>query len=155
MGVNVGYLSNSSRIGNDATSTARGATAGVEIDVGGSLVPGFSLAGTLLGQSLRETGRSNELTVLGVMGNVYPNSKGGFFVGGLVGLAIMNANSTETSDTNGIAIAPHVGYDWWVSNYWSLGLTARLLYAHAKGNATVTSTDNVTGATVGFTATYN
>jgi hypothetical protein len=166
---------------NDSTSIKGGTYAGdvdaaggaiaLEVDVGGAISKGFILAGsytgTFLGNPdlkndtrLARTSRQSQLQMLSVMGDVYPNPSGGFHAGGALGLASVRdtdlPNSNRSQDQSGLGLSAHVGYEWWVGNYWGLGGLLRFTYARAKGDyAGGEATDKVTAFTLLFTATYN
>lgn len=78
-----------------------------------------------------------------------------------LGLSWLSANRDRSnpdlnnSDT-GFATNLDVGKEWWVSDNWGLGLSARFWWTHATDDAaTFDMTYNMLGATVQFSATYN
>jgi hypothetical protein len=151
---------------------ARGGAATAELDIGGAISKGFILAGSYVGTFLGSpdlkndtrlvrTSRASNLSMLSVMGDVYPNPSGGFHVGGSLGVASVRdtdvPNATRSSqDQTGLGLSAHVGYEWWVGNYWGLGGLLRFTYAGTKGDYVGgTATDHITAFTLLFTATYN
>jgi hypothetical protein len=159
--------------------TAKGPAVSFEVDVGGAIVPGFSLSGSFLLNAIGDSTLSNDtrtftasgaaltetrfpqtpqVSMLGVMGDVYPNPRQGFHVGGVLGFATMQARRSDDSNgsSGGFALAPHVGYEWWVGDYWGLGVLGRLFYARTRSPyADGRQTDKVVAFTISFSATYN
>jgi hypothetical protein len=173
----IGYLSDSSELSggtNPGKVTARGGGVAFGFDIGGALNPGFILAASFSFQSLPDARLSNDtrlinqdhnpqVTMLALMADYYPDPKGGFHVGGGLGLAGValrqdanpGGNSNNDSES-GFGFLPHVGYEWWVGNYWGIGVLGRFLYARTKGDRDGgTGTDSVVGTTISFSATYN
>ncbi|MET0591417.1 MAG: hypothetical protein ABW133_01875 [Polyangiaceae bacterium] len=175
MAVGGGYLANSSTLtggsyqgGVDAT----GGAVGLELSIGGALSPGIILAGSYSFQTVGNANLKNDtrsvrsphdptFTLLGVMLDVYPNAKGGFHLGGALGLAAVTIREVDDtmpkpSAQNGIGIAPHIGYEWWVGNYWGLGVLGKLLLARSEGDyGNSTEKNTVIGGAIMFSATYN
>jgi hypothetical protein len=154
------------------TVDANGGAFSLELDIGGALSKGFILAGsytgTFLGKPdlkndtrLLRTSRQTNLQMLSVMGDVYPNPSGGFHAGGALGLASVRDNdlpdaNRNQQDQSGLGLSAHVGYEWWVGNYWGLGGLFRFAYARTKGDYVGgTATDKVLAFTILFSATYN
>jgi hypothetical protein len=174
MGLGLGYMGNSATIEgstNNGTVDAKGVGLTLELDIGAAISPGFILAGSFSGHSLSNAKLSHDtrmlqlehnpqLSMLAVMADIYPNHKLGFHVGGALGLASVsfrdNGDPNGNPDENGFGFAPHIGYEWWVGNYWGIGVLGRFVYARAKGDyASGTETDSVSTGAVSFTATYN
>ena len=175
MGLGGGYMSDSVKVEGGALPGefhASGAAVTFELDIGGALSPGFILAGSIVSaqtgsaelsgdmRSVR-TAHDPRLTLLSALVDYYPNPKAGFHFGGLVGLAGLQVRDDQienpkNENRGGLGIAPHVGYEFWVGNYWGLGVMGRFLYARTKGDLPQeTQTDKVTYGSVLFTATYN
>jgi hypothetical protein len=175
MGLGLGRMSDSATIEGGPYAGAVDAAGGalsLEVDVGGALSKGFILAGSYTGTFLGNpelqndtrlvhTDRKTNLQMLSVMGDVYPNPSGGFHVGGALGLASVRDNDVPDAnrsrqDQSGLGLSAHVGYEWWVGNYWGLGGLLRFTYARTKGDYVGgTATDKVVAFTVLFSATYN
>ena len=151
---------------------AAGGAIAFEIAIGGALSPGIILAGsysilTVGNAKLTSDTRTYRpehdpgLTMLSAMLDVYPNPREGFHFGGAVGFANVRMRADEDvqasdSGQTGLGLAPHVGYDWWVSNYWGLGVLGRFVFARTQGDyADGREKDTVTGAGILFSATYN
>jgi hypothetical protein len=81
--------------------------------------------------------------------------------GGSLGLATLRLRASEdtfasSSGQSGFGLAPHIGYEWWVGNYWGLGVQGRFVFAWTGGDyADGKEKDTVTGGAIMFTATYN
>lgn len=175
MAIGGGYLASSSQLSggtNQGSVDAVGGAVGLEIAVGGALSPGIILAGsytflTVSNANLKNDTRSAKvphdptLSVLGAMLDVYPNAKGGFHLGGTLGIAALAIREEGTARANaggqnGFGIAPHVGYEWWVGNYWGLGVLGKFLLARTEGDyAGGREKDTATGVSILFSATYN
>ena len=180
MSIGGGYMANASTLEGPTyrgTVDARGGAIALELAIGGALSPGLILAGTYTVHSVGDAKLTNDtrtsaagryrpehdpgLTMLAAMLDVYPNHKGGFHLGGSLGFATLRVRADEdplASDNgqNGFGIAPHVGYEWWVSNYWGLGVLGRFVFARTEGDyADGKEKDTVTGGAILFSATYN
>src|SRR6185436_16186623 len=108
--------------------------------MGGALNPGFILAASFSFQSLANANLSNDtrlvkddhnpqVTMLALMADYYPDAKGGFHFGGGLGLAGVSlrrdsnpGGSSNNDGESGFGFLPHVGYEWWVGNYWGIGV---------------------------------
>jgi opacity protein-like surface antigen len=167
----------SSTAGPSSTSfTAQGGSTAFELSIGGTPTPGFIVAGTLLGHSVpsptiemnggKFDGNSSSVSMLGLMLDGYPDPRGGFHIGGVIGFAsisdsTINTSSTSTTSTSsdstsGLGIAPHIGYEWWVSDNWALGAQFRFFYGTMKDDAfSITTKHSVTLPSLSFVATYN
>jgi hypothetical protein len=182
MALGGGYMTETSKFGGGAYQgqvTAAGGGLGLDIAIGGALIPGFILAGSIAvtnvgNATLYNDSRSNtvtnqpyrsghdpQLTVLAMLLDVYPNPQGGFHFGGALGFASLRIRGDSDPDSSaesaGIGIVPHVGYEWWVSNYWGLGVLGKFTFAHTEGDYAANSgiKSNVAAATILFSATYN
>jgi hypothetical protein len=159
---------------NPGNVSARGGGVTFGFDIGGALNPGFILAASFTFQALSDAKLSDDtraikeshnpqVSMLALMADFYPDPKGGFHLGGGLGLAGVSlredANSGSTSNNDGesgFGFLPHVGYEWWVGNYWGVGVLGRFLYARTKGDRDGgTGTDSVVASSVSFSATYN
>ena len=152
---------------------AAGGAFALELDVGGAISPGFILAGSFTVHTVGNAKLTNDtrsyrpehdpsLTMLAVMLDVYPNAKGGFHLGGALGFASFRVREDTDAQASsggqgGFGIAPHVGYEWWVGNYWGLGVLGKFIFARTEGDYGPASKekDTVTGGSILFSATYN
>jgi hypothetical protein len=151
---------------------AAGGALALEVAIGGALSPGIILAGsysvlTVGNAKLTDDTRTYRpahdmgLTMVAAMLDVYPNPRAGFHFGGGLGFASVRARPGDDAQAssggqNGFGLAPHVGYEWWVSNYWGLGVLGRFVFARTAGDyADGREKDTVTGGAILFSATYN
>jgi hypothetical protein len=156
---------------------ASGGAVALEVAIGGALSPGLILAGTYTAHTVGDAKLTHDtrtqgaatyrpahdpgLTMLGAMIDVYPSPKGGFHLGGALGLASLRVRADEddlssSNAQNGFGLAPHVGYEWWVANYWGLGVLGRFIFARTTGDyADGREKDIVIGGAILFSATYN
>jgi hypothetical protein len=166
-----GYISDSVSFSDgSASGTISGGGASLEIYLGGTPVPGVTVGGFLTGSSAvnpsfsqggTTVSTSNTSYGVGTLGpyvDFYPNPTHGFHVLGTLGFAQLQV-SDDSSGTkvteNGFTIGAGVGYDFWISGDWSLGVLARATFANAKGtSASVTETDNVFAPALLFSACY-
>lgn len=142
-----------------------GSTSVLDIALGGTLVPGLAVAGSLHAQGVW----SPTVTVSGVSGTAdaigtgmigvlvdgFPDPKGGFHVGGVVGPAVLIAPNYSSTGYGGGAF---VGYDFWVADQWSLGLLVRASYASTRSDDSENldrSKDTTTSAALMFSALYH
>jgi hypothetical protein len=157
-------------------SSIAGGGGAFELALGGTLRPGLVLAGTIVYQNVSDPSlHSNSGDVpldgqlhydlLGATLAWFPQPNGGFHIGGTLGIARAWAKSpppqfTEYFGGAGGAIALEAGYLWWVSEQWSLGLSARLSGARLHGEVTqlgITGTedDTVSAFMLAFSAAYH
>jgi hypothetical protein len=183
MALGGGYLSDASKLQGSVYQgqvTASGGAIGFDLAIGGAVTPGFVLAGsfsvnTVGDATLKSDTRTNaatrqavstahnpELTMLALLLDDYPNPKSGFHFGGALGFASLRVRGDDDPEARaasaGVGVAPHVGYEWWVGNYWGLGVLGKFTFAHTEGDYASGSgsvKDNVTAATILFSATYN
>jgi hypothetical protein len=175
MSLGAGYLSDSSDIKSGPSAgkvDARGGGVAFGLDIGGALSPGFILGGSFNFQSLGNANLANDtrlikdirnpqVSMLAVMADYYPDPKGGFHAGGGLGFVGLSLRKDDTGNNNdnesGFGFLPQVGYEWWVGNYWGMGVLGRFLYARTKGDLAIggSATDSVVGSTISFSATYN
>lgn len=117
-------------------------SAGVfDLAVGGTIVPGLVVAGELHSQGvwtptaaiLGPLGKADgvEAGMLGVLVDGFPDPKGGFHVGGVVGPAAFLAPNYSST---GYGAGAFVGYDFWVADQWSLGLLVRVSHASTRSD---------------------
>jgi hypothetical protein len=104
-----------------------------------------------------DSNTSLSLVTIGPYIDFYPNPREGFHIIGTLGFADLSLsyndeNVSSTHSTTGFAIGGGIGYDWWVSPYWSLGILARLTFASMSENSV---TDNLVAPTLLFSFSYN
>jgi hypothetical protein len=138
---------------------ASGSTLAVDVAVGYAVSPGIVLGGTLLMESLPSAELSARRPVtsdvgagmLGPFFDGYPNPRGGFHLGGGLGLASTRVQREEAAGfkrAGGVGIAGWVGYDLWVAEQWSAGLLVRLLGTRTKADAVATENNLAGSATM-------
>jgi hypothetical protein len=182
MAIGGGYMTETSKLAGgryQGQVTAAGGGLGLDLAIGGAINPGIILAGsiavtnvsnaTLYNDSRSDTitnepfrsGHDPQLTVLAMLLDVYPKPQGGLHFGGALGVASLRIRADYSADssaaTAGVGFAPHVGYEWWVSNYWGLGVLGKFTFAHTEGNNPATGgiKSNIAAGTILFSATYN
>ncbi len=160
---------------NDATVSA-GAVA-LEIAFGGTPFPGFVVGGGIFGAStasqpsLSQGGKTVTIdratvSMLGLFVDWYPNPKDGWHVQGAVGPTALQLTAQAGGNSlNGTGFGALVGggYEWFVSEQWSIGILGRLQYASpsvsfSTGTTTLTSTkyeSSTWAPALMFAATYH
>ena len=121
-----------------------------DLQLGGSPSPGFVLGGGLFvtGMQHDDVRRFGDaegdepgtvgMIAIGPFIDYFPDPKGGFHVGGMLGLGGLAIETADDDDVEtsfdegergagGGAIGAWVGYDWWVGREWSLGAQLRYL----------------------------
>ncbi len=153
--MNLGFGSQSTTIGNGSpypNLKATRPTLAIDFLAGGAPSPGIIIGGALLLDSLSSTTfkaddgysakASVSLLTLGPFIDGYPNPRGGFHLGGTVGLSsarLANDPNIPTNKALGFGLAAWLGYDWWVADQWSVGGLLRFSGAHTSRN--IDSTD--------------
>jgi hypothetical protein len=117
-----------------------------EFAVGGSLRPGFIVGGaiwstTVLASDTRtdpgaivppSTQESGSFSVIGPWFDYYFDPRGGLHLPASVGLAVVRGIDAQGASLHrddvafGAGILAGIGYEWWVSDEWSVGITGRL-----------------------------
>jgi len=149
--------------GFEAEGTASGSGFAFDALLGGSPAPGFTLGGGVFvhhtpkleaddmeGTLVNAINLSRDiefdsatLTLLAPFVNYYPDARGGLNFTGAVGLALLGVGDGTVDNTSYVLFQDHgsgglgmlagVGYDWWVSRGWSLGVQGRVLLAAPSG----------------------
>jgi hypothetical protein len=145
-----------------------GTSLDIDLMVGGSPSPGMALGGALLLSSIAsadyesdtETVEADTDTwMLAPFIDGYPSPRGGFHLGGAVGLAQVRSDKQEVTgykNATGLGIAAWLGYDAWIGDEWSMGGLVRLLGTRAKGDTDNGSASlNTVNLSVMLTAVYN
>jgi hypothetical protein len=160
-------------------STVKGPGGAFELSIGGTVGSGLVICGTLFAQSVRDPKVEPDDDTLpdadlesdlsfGLIGpglHWYPDPTGGFHFGGTLGLAYAFAKSPENSPFKNIGgvgggLSLAIGYDFWISDQWSLGAMARLTGATLHGETTESGLtgkedDKVSAFALMFTALYH
>ena len=122
-------------------STLRGGGGAFDLLIGGTPTPGLAIGGGLLingasNADIETEGQSSDTDLdlgfglIGVFVDGFPNPRGGFHVGGLLGGAVFSLTSDEDDDdplheSSGWGGAVWLGYGGFVSSDWSLGAKLR------------------------------
>jgi hypothetical protein len=85
------------------------------------------------------------LAAAGPFVDYYPSARFGWHVQALVGYATLGQGDVNTSAPGGVGLMAGVGQDWWISERWSVGFLARVLYASTR-LSTVPDPDGIGGA---------
>jgi hypothetical protein len=146
----------------------RGGGPALEFALGGTVAPGLVIGGGLYTVATDELtwdaeaarpysdddsteieGGEGTLGMLGVIIDYYPNPRAGFHLQGGLGvgtLALMRDSDTnfpgENWEGGGGGAMLGVGYEFWVSDQWSLGGIARALFVSGKLRGSVSERDN-------------
>lgn len=128
----------------DSSAVSGGSLVG-EVSAGGTPLERVVIAGTLIGwlvpapQLVIGGGPRFGLAgpfafgLLAPTADVFPNPHGGFHVGGGAGVAAATVRiddpSFRTLGGTGVGFTAHIGYDFWTSDEWSVGLLARGMFA--------------------------
>lgn len=122
----------------------RGGGVAIDTMLGGAVRPGLSIGGAVLVQEATrprltwdsgatEPGNDVSFGLVGPFVDWHVDPRGGFHVGALLGVAIYETKDGNTgsqvASEQGYGVAPHVGYDFWIGEQWSMGVLARGLYA--------------------------
>jgi hypothetical protein len=105
------------------------------VAVGGGLILDYASSPTVEQNGMEVTGAdiSQFVVGLGLYGDYYldPAKSGLHFQGfaGWGGLETSANGNVGGSDPTGLVTAVGAGYDWWISDQWSAGALARLIYA--------------------------
>jgi hypothetical protein len=153
----------------DDDITAGGGALALDFMLGGSPSRGLAVGGALMAdhaqnvtveQDGREVGEATvETGLIGVFIDGFPDPKGGFHVGGLLGLANIRTDAKgadEVRNDAGAGGAVWVGYDAWVGDEWSVG--GLLRFSAALGRSTKNDQDRDSQSralTLMFTALYH
>jgi hypothetical protein len=151
-----------------------GLTAMFDVMLGGSPMPGFVLGGALIshqilnptikaGGSTQQTIGSDislNLATIGLFTAIYPDPRSGFNFHALLGYSevsiTVDHQTTNRDNPTGPSFMAGVGYDFWVSDQWSIGPDFRIAYSEAKSDHDgYTSKVSFLAPTLSFTATYH
>lgn len=126
--------------------SAAGGGLAFDLLIGGSPSRGMAIGAAIIddiGRSLtleadgREVGDIHATSVLvGPFIDGFPNPKGGWHLGGMVGFATQQFDAPRANDvqsTTGVGGAAWGGYDAWVGDEWSVGGLGRIAAAVTRG----------------------
>jgi hypothetical protein len=150
-----------------------GSTLALDLALGYAVSPGIVLGGTAMMESLPSARLDADAPVvtdvtawlLGPFFDGYPKARGGFHLGGGLGLAGARLNPVSAvgfTKAMGYGLAGWLGYDVWVADQWSAGILLRLMGTRSKADAIETlngAAGNATMATqsiaIMLTGVYN
>ena len=157
LGIGGGYLS--ADVSTDPSTfdvKLTGGALSVDFMFGGSPADGLAIGGAYFftqssgpdaeidGVS-REIGANLNFGIIGLFVDGFPDPEGGFHVGGLFGLAaatISDDDGTIEGGDRGFGGGAFIGYDWWISDQWSLGAMFKAT-AGSLSNESGNLTENV------------
>ncbi len=132
-----GFGSQSTTLDDGSPAPNFEATAGalvIHVLVGGAPAPGIVIGGSLGLDSLPSTTfdaadgyqlkTGLNLVSIGPFIDGYPDSRGGFHLGGTVGptfAKLTTGTGMPDNSAAGIGLAAWLGFDWWVADQWSVG----------------------------------
>lgn len=145
---------------------ASGSGIGLDLLIGGTPSPGFVIGGGILGawsfsvdfesEGADTTRHDLGSSLIGVFVDGFPQSAGGWHLGGLVGLATQSlSNDGVVDDTAGFGGAVWTGYDQWVGSDWSVGGLLRFSAARTFGEKDVDVSASTATLNLMFTALYH
>jgi hypothetical protein len=161
---------------------AAGGSLALDLLVGGSPSRGVAVGGLLISdygpnyklrQNDREIGDLNvETGLIGAFIDGFPNPKGGWHVGGALGLAAITSDGKQAGSATALALglgrdestrldaglggAAWAGYDAWVGDEWSVGGLLRFAAAYGRSQHSGQNLDSRSAAlTLMFTALYH
>jgi hypothetical protein len=143
--VGFGYISDDE----SRNANLHGGAGVLEVYLGGTparglVIGGFLSGASAIGPSVSVDGfsaSSNDtrltLFTVGPYIDYYPNPHGGFHVLGTLGFADLTASYDDGTfaardSGTGITLGGGIGYDWWVSRDWSLGILGRFTFASTR-----------------------
>jgi hypothetical protein len=123
--------------------TFEGNAMSFDIMVGGTLLPGLAVGGAYQGSYAAQANYSEQqdgdagmsFGMIGPFIDIFPDPHGGFHLGGMLGPAATVAYDDryeETAAAVGFGGSVWVGYDFWISNQWSLGAVLRASAAQVE-----------------------
>jgi hypothetical protein len=159
----LGTLLHTNISGGGADVSSSGLTLDYDLLLGGSIAPGFTLGGTLLGSlqlsgNWEASGRSVSTAslntfIIGPFAEGYPNPEGGLHFGGALGLARAGLDLPgDNTSAYGLGGAFWAGSDVWVAPDWSIGGLLRLDALWAKDGDTKVSS---IGLSLMFSVLFN
>jgi hypothetical protein len=149
--VGAGYMSDSE----SSDAALHGGAGAAEVYLGGMPIRGLAIGGFLSGAtavgpsatadgfSVSDSNTSLTLVTIGPYIDFYPDPHRGLHILGTLGLARLTAsyddgNFSARNSATGFTLGGGIGYDWWVSRDWTVGILARLTFA-----GTTRTVDNV------------
>lgn len=133
-----------------------GSTLALDLAVGYAVSPGIVLGGAFMVEQMPSVELSGMSPVVSDVGAMligpffdgYPDARGGFHLGGSLGLArttIQREEAAGFKNAGGFGIAGWVGYDIWVASQWSAGLQLQVMGTRTKADADAVPNNNNLG----------
>ena len=152
---------------NDTDQSVHGGSFGMNVAIGGMVIPNLAIHGTLSGMSMFDPSVSNGITsvdlddtTVGIgglgAGVTYYFMPINLYISGslLLAQAHVDVNGIERDSDVGLMLNTVVGKEWWIHQEWGIGVAGMLdLGTVPHDNSDDSST--VVGFHVLFTATYN
>ena len=167
--VGLGYMS----VSETGDATLHGGAGTLEAYVGGMPIRGLAIGGLVTGTwaigpsvsvngfTASDSDTSLSLITIGPYVDFYPNPRKGFHILGTLGFASLTAsyddgNFSASSSASGFTTGFGIGYDWWVSRDWSLGILGRFTFATTSRDVgPVSVSESVFVPAVLFSFSYN
>jgi hypothetical protein len=158
------------------SATSGGPGLSSSLFLGGAVAPGVILGGGALlsagfQSAWKRTAASGEsyqwessnqafvgaLALLGPLLDYYPNPSSGVHLQALVGYAALGHSASEDPNVpQGLGLMAGLGQDFWTGDEWSIGVLARVVYAHTIAKASPEpERDNTFEPSLNATFTYN
>lgn len=150
---------------NDAKYTGVGV--GLDVLIGGAPFEGFTIGGIIGGATFpspKYSGPDADLVTsvdlnlfrVGAFLDYYTDPDSGFHLMAELGYGQVDTSGSKTSSATlgGVFVAGGLGYDWWVSDNWSLGLLGRFGFGATEHSQSGTKQWLMLPA-LNFTATYH
>ncbi len=157
-----------------ADTTLSGGGGAFDLMIGGTPTPGVVLGGALLGNTApnpsyeidgkqQDVNATLNFAILGPFIDGFPDPKGGFHVGGMLGGAGLSLEDNATGGSVSTSYAGYgagvwIGYAAWIAPQWSMGGMLRLTGArtvHAASGSEPERTTTARAITILFTALYH
>jgi hypothetical protein len=160
MGLGGGFVSSSLNVDvpstvktNYTAATIQGGGGAFDIAIGGTPVKGLALGGAFMfSQAMKPNVKYGSVSatatsdlnfgLLGFFADYFFDAEGGGHLGAAVGPAILTVTDqagTTQATAKGFGGALFGGYDWWVSDNWSLGILARFAGARTSTSMSVSA----------------
>lgn len=162
LGLGPGYLNDTGKLslaGTNFDFSVKGSGLVNEILLGGTPAPGLVIGGGFQSASFRHptvrlgdlSSDANQAVLVGSIGgflDYYPDPIDGLHFQGFLGFATLSSQDRQgrssTRNPAGLALSAGLGYEWFVSRDWSIGVLGRVQYVRAKlSEADLEETDSV------------
>lgn len=153
--------------GRDNDTRYTGFGFGLDVLIGGAPFEGFTIGGIIGGATFPSptySGPDEDLVAdvdlnlfhVGAFLDYYTDPNSGFHVMAELGYVQVDTSGsrTDSATVGGLSLAAGLGYDWWVSDNWSLGLLGRFGFGATEHDQSGTK-QWLMLPTLNFTATYH